>query len=537
MFLEFRKNIKLVFDSISQLDNDFVLTTVKNLVIECATNWRMKTFIEIENILYLLYCLSEAIPCSQGNHFHPRSTKSDLLCEMLQATVTSNLVENQHRIVKLQYFENLTRYYRFFQLYPQLIETAVDHFIGVHGLHNSDPKLRSRVSYLFSRFTKDLRNYLGNLVEKILNSVQDLIVIWSPLQSLPNTPIAILEQEQKLRSSDDQLFLYETVSLLIVTSQLDPKLKAQLMKNLLTPIISSFMLLINKYVETNDEKLKLIYANSLNMAMSIATRVSKGFSNVIKVKDCECTDIFLEILRIFIQAININTHKHLIHSGIRQYLHRMIICIDTEVFEYVPISIEHFIKQSNEPKDLQDLIPLLNQVLTKYKQQIVPFMQSILMQLTNITLNFVNSLPVEMASQILKISTAQIQQYNLQQPLNIQSILPHSHTYLVHDENSDIAADTQLVLDIQFMYKSYFQFLLNIVNNDLMDIIAAQSTNDIYKIYFTLLQGAQLGQPDTSKACFQCIRKFITVFGKLIKKINFFQLIFLMFSSFIFPFN
>lgn len=514
MFLEFRKNIKLVFDSISQLDNDFVLTTVKNLVLESANNWRMQTFIDIENVLYLLYNLSEAIPCSQGNHFNPRSSKSDLLCEMLQAAITSNLVENPHRIVKLQYFEILARYHRFFHLYPHLVETAIDHFIGLHGLHSTDPKLRSRVSYLFSRFTKDLRNYLGNFVEKILNAIQDLIVIWSPLQSPPNTPIPMLEQEQKLRSSDEQLFLYETVSLLIVTSQLEPKMKAQLMKNLLSPIISSFMLLINKYVETSDQKLKLIFANSLNMAMSIATRVSKGFSNAIKVKDCDCTDIFLEILRIFTQAIGINSHKSLIHAGVRQFLHRMIICIDNEVFEYVPASIEHFLKQSNEPKDLHDLMPLLNQVMIKYKQQIVPFMQSILMQLTDAVLNFVNSLPTQIASQILRISTSQIQQYNLQQPLNIQSILPHVQTYLVQDENSEITPDTQLVLDIQFMYKSYFQFLLNVVNNDLMDIIAMQQTNDIYKIYFTLLQGAQQGQPDTSKSCFQCIRKFINFFGR-----------------------
>lgn len=353
--------------------------------------------------------------------------------------------------------------------------------------------------------------------------MQDLLVIWSPLQSSPNTPVHILEQQQQQQSSDDQLFIYETVSLLIVTSQLEPKLKAQLMKNLLTPIISSFLQLINKYVETNEEKVKLIYANSLNTAMSVATRVSKGFSNLVKVKDCECTEIFLEILRIFIQAIQINTHKNLIHAGIRQYLHRMIICIDNEVLEYIPVTVEHFLKISNEPKDIYDLMPLINQVICKYKQQIVGFMQTVLMQLTNTILNYVNSLPIEMGSNILKISTQQIQTLNLTTPLNIQAILPNTSAQAFaamglqsqQDENSDISPDTQLVLDIQQMYKMYFQFLLNIVNNDLMDIVAAQTPPDIYKIYFTLLQGAQLGAPDTAKCCFQCIRKFITVFGNI----------------------
>lgn len=64
MFLEYRKNIKLVFDSIAQLHNDFVLSTVKGLVVDVASNWRLKSFIEIENVLYLLYLLSEAIPVS-----------------------------------------------------------------------------------------------------------------------------------------------------------------------------------------------------------------------------------------------------------------------------------------------------------------------------------------------------------------------------------------------------------------------------------------------------------------------------------------
>lgn len=208
-----------------------------------------------------------------------------------------------------------------------------------------DPKLRSRVSYLFSRFTKDLRTQLSQYVEKILQSIQDLLTFWSPLECT-STGDLLAKHDQHQHLYDDQLFMYETVSLLVVNSSLEPKLKAQLMKNILTPIVSTFLALIQKYCETvaADEKVRLVYATSLNMAMSVATRVSKGFSNVLKVKDCECTEIFLEILRFFIQAITINTHKPLIHAGIRQYMHRMIICIDNEMLEYIPVTIEQFLK-------------------------------------------------------------------------------------------------------------------------------------------------------------------------------------------------
>lgn len=62
MFLEYRKDIKLVFDAITQLDSDFVLNTIKILVLDTAANWRMKQFYDIENSLYLLHALGEAIP-------------------------------------------------------------------------------------------------------------------------------------------------------------------------------------------------------------------------------------------------------------------------------------------------------------------------------------------------------------------------------------------------------------------------------------------------------------------------------------------
>lgn len=551
MFLEYRKNIKLVFDSIAQLDNDLVLATVKNLVIDTTANWPMKSYADIENALYLLFVLAEAIPSSQGNHFQPRQHKSDCLCQMIQATITSNLVQNHHRIVKLQYFENLARYYRFFQLYPQFVESVVDHFIGPHGLHNPDPKLRSRVSYLFCRYTKDLKNLVSNYVEKILNTVQDLLVIWSPLQSNSTKSgggAGDSAEQQGALSSDDQLFLYETVSVLIVTGHLAPEIKAQLMKSLLEPTVASFPVLMAKYCELgnseHDEKVKLVYANCLYTVMAVASRSSKGFSNQYKVKDCQCVEIFLEILRIFMPAISITTHKSLIHSGIRQYFHRMIVCLDNEVLEYLPLTIEHLLKINNEPKDLHDLFPLINQILSKYKLQIVQFMQHILMQLVNSIINYVNGIPNEiiinsqkaiaaslgqLTTSILTPATAAVAAAAAGQaaPVNPSPAIATSTllSSLVYNSHSAILSlatniqvvqqnelDAQLLQDVQILYKSYFQFLLNIVNNELMDIIACQDPNDVYKIFFTLLQGALLGFQDTPKVCFQIIRKFITVF-------------------------
>lgn len=217
-------------------------------------------------------------------------------------------------------------------------------------------------------------------------------------------------------------------------------------------------------------------------------------------------------------------------------------------------------------------MPLINQVLTKYKQQLTVFMQTLLIQLTNITMNYVNSLPVAISSDILRIGPQQIQNLNLTVvPLNVTDggaalssaarsnaamsrIVPittatstnnnvlnfNSNKHAMNgslsskpingdngggdgdtgrdsdgmDEMTNISPDTQYVLDIQTMYKAYFAFLLSVVNNDLMDVFLNQSSNDIYKVYCALLQGVQIGTPDISRSCLQVIKKMISFFGE-----------------------
>jgi hypothetical protein len=82
-------------------------------------------------------------------------------------------------------------------------------------------------------------------------------------------------------------------------------------------------------------------------------------------------------------------------------------------------------------------------------------------------------------------------------------------------DSSEDLIDAQLIQDIQLLYKSYFQLLVNIVNNDLIDIITFQSAENVYKIFNTLIHGAQSTSAfDTAKICFQIIRKFVNVYGK-----------------------
>jgi len=47
---------------------------------------------------------------------------------------------------------------------------------------------------------------------------------------------------------------------------------------------------------------------------------------------------------VFLQALEVSVQRDLLHSGVRQYLHRMIICLGDELLNYVPLAVSLLLK-------------------------------------------------------------------------------------------------------------------------------------------------------------------------------------------------
>lgn len=71
-------------------------------------------------------------------------------------------------------------------------------------------------------------------------------------------------------SSDDQLFIYETAGALIVNSEYPAEHKQALMKDLLTPLMERFKVLLEKLMMAQDEERQVSLADSLNHAVGFA---------------------------------------------------------------------------------------------------------------------------------------------------------------------------------------------------------------------------------------------------------------------------
>ncbi|MGH0147853.1 UNVERIFIED_CONTAM: hypothetical protein FKN15_062915 [Acipenser sinensis] len=421
-------------------------------------SWQCAAFMEVEVAIRLLYMLGEALPASHGAHFCGDVAKASALQDMMRTLVTSGVSEYQHTSVVLEFFETVVRYDKFFIVEPQHIPHVLMAFLDHRGLRHSSPKVRSRTSYLFSRFVKTLHKHMSAFIEDILSRIQDLLELSPPENGF-----------QALLSNDDQLFIFEAAGVLIVNSEYNAERKQALMKNLLTPLMEKFTILLDKLPMEQDEGRQATLADCLNHAVGFASRTSKAFSNKQTVKQCGCSEVYRDCLQTFLPALSCPVQKEVLRSGVRTFLHRMIICLEEEVLPFIPSASEHMLKDC-EAKDLQEFIPLLNQITAKFKAQVSPFLQQVFMPLVQAIFE-VLARPAE--------------------------------------ENDQNAA-----LEKQMLRRSYFAFLQTVAGSGMSEIIGNQGVENVERVLFTIIQGAvDFPDPIAQKTCFIILSKLVEFWG------------------------
>lgn len=54
------------------------------------------------------------------------------------------------------------------------------------------------------------------------------------------------------------------------------------------------------------------------------------------------------------------------HAGVRQFFHRMVVCLEEDILSFVPTMV-NLMLATPDAKELYDFIPMLNQLITKFK--------------------------------------------------------------------------------------------------------------------------------------------------------------------------
>lgn len=456
-FQEFRKQMKILLNYIAKLDGNLVITSLYELLTIAFENWQNMQFKDVEVAVYTLYCLGECFP---GQQLYTDPSMFEMFQNMMTSLINSSISQYSHSAVKLQYFETVTRYERFFYAQNQYIPTVLVSFLDERGLRNHDASISSRTSFLLTRFIKSLKSQVHPYVEDILKRLQGLLV-----------NINKEENDNHLNiTENDRNYLYEVASILITCSNADQEKQLLMMQNLFTPIISTFKQNLDKIGSgLVDELLVQNLALELHHLMSYASRASKAFSTAQSLKISGCAPCFTEALNIFLHSLTIPVHRNIIHPGVRQYLHRMIICLGEDVLPFVPVAVTHLLKDC-EMRDIQEFIPLINQLITRFKGGIAPFLSEILMPLVTQIFAFLQA-PIE-------------------------------------------ANDLQAVKEKQLLQRSYYLFLATIVNTNILDVLSNQDSNNVKEILLSVVGGAvEIPDPHGQKTCFIIFNKLVEVWG------------------------
>ncbi|XP_077088159.1 exportin-T [Siphateles boraxobius] len=458
MFVEYRKQLKMLLDRLAQVSPELLLESVHRVFNATMQNWQTVQFMEVEVAIRLLYMLGEALPASHGAHFSGDTAKTSTLQAMMRTLISCGVSGYQHSSVTLEFFETVVRYDKFFLVETQHIPSVLMAFLDQRGLRHSSPKVRSRVAYLFSRFIKTLHKHMNAFIEDILSRIQDLLELALPENGFP-----------ALLSNDDQLFMFETAGVLIVNGDSPAERKQALMRSLLTPLMEAFRMLLAKLPQEGDEERQVALADCLSHAVGFASRTSKAFSNKQTVKQCGCSEVYLDCLQTVLPALSCPVQRGPLRSAVRSFIHRMIICLEEEVLPFIPAASQHMLKDC-EPRDLQEFIPLISQITAKFKNQVSPFLQEIFM-------------PLVMA--IFEV---------LSRPA---------------EENDQTAA-----LEKQMLRRSYFSFIQTIASSGMNEVMASQGAENIERVLFTIIQGAvDFPDPVAQKTCFIILSRLVELWG------------------------
>lgn len=382
-FEEIRKRLKVQFESVTSIDEEMMSEYVLAAFTVTMNNLDKCPFSDVALSLKLLFLFGDSI---KGQIKFGKVGKPLEVClsQMMRLMMEKCNMFN-HPSVQLEYFENVVRYARFFEVFTEYLDSALISFLDWRGLHHNDSSVRNRVMYLFFRFVKSLRIKLVGQIESILVSIQDLLV-------LPDSNLTIIRPRRRrlsqnsisgesLEEFNDQLYLFETVGILISVESIPDDKKVQYLTSVINPLMLKIDEIMAKQLYKFDTEDNPVYCTILHHAITAIATIAKGFPGysgkptawepVLKMSMEKTTFVLRSI-----------PNSQLVKDATRFSFQRLVGCLGQEILPYLPSTVSLLLPNS-QLRDLTDFIPLISQLTFRFKDTIFPTLNQFLGDLLN----------------------------------------------------------------------------------------------------------------------------------------------------------
>ncbi|CAI5449879.1 unnamed protein product [Caenorhabditis angaria] len=360
-FQEYRRELRGLLNSVGLKRPEMIIVALEPWTLEITANGGTQVQIHrIEALLHIIFHLHEIIPSNMLQS--PREGISQRAARLPLLILEGLLLDGRSTTVHVTYFELACRYERLLTLQqpqqPAVIPQIAGAFLDQRGIAIPAVNVRTRIVYLFTRFVKAHKTVLSGLVSEVITRLAPLLAV-SP-QSDSNQTL----------SSDDQAYVFEATATLIVYGNLTTEMKAQYFGELSTTLAMRFE---NGLVELNaararnaDEETIQTILTFMSNVIIYCSRMSKAFNNVQSMKSCSCVDIYLKLLKLFIDTLS--PENAFLLESTRQFAHRLVVSLEDELLPYLRGVFEKLALVSVDLDAMNHLLIFCHQAVAKFKK-------------------------------------------------------------------------------------------------------------------------------------------------------------------------
>lgn len=356
-FQEYRKELRSMLNVIGSKRPEAIINAIEPWTAEVTAGGSSIPVNKIEALLNLIFHLHEIIPSNMLQT--PREGISQRAARLPIVILEGLVLDGRCAAIHVLYFELACRYDRLLGLQPQpvVIPHIAGAFLDQRGISIPTASVRTRIVYLFCRFVKSHKTVLGPLVSEVITRLAPLLAV-SP-QSDAN----------QLLSADDQGYIFEATATLIVFGNLTSDMKAQYVGELATSLAVKFE---NGLVELNaararkadEETIQTILQFMANI-IGYSSRMSKAFNNAQSMKACNCIDIYLKLVKLFIETLS--PENVFLLESTRQFAHRLVVSMENELMPYMSGIFDKLALVSTDLDSMHHLLIFCHQTVAKYK--------------------------------------------------------------------------------------------------------------------------------------------------------------------------
>ncbi|EGN99272.1 hypothetical protein SERLA73DRAFT_54418 [Serpula lacrymans var. lacrymans S7.3] len=408
-FETLRKDLRSFMDSVLMIDQDLVTDAVRTLALNTLSAYHQNAasvkWHDAELAIYLVYIFGEInkstrcmffifpnlilnVTIPGGGKGRAAFCQAPLVAkekrketdyseypltshgEMLIALVQSGISKYPHRMVTMQFFEAVSRYGDFFKIRKDCIMPTLEAMVDIRGLHNPESSVRTRAYYLFHRFIKDVKNDISpDVAIGLIESIRDVLVIQIELPELESPEQDMLtEAIRNPGAFDSQLYLYETVGVLLSLLFKSPEQQAALLLSVLTPLMDDLSLNL-RLTKGAQDFLPILTIHHTIMALG---NVAKGFP------DYPCPlpegytlpplDVFNQVAQAILMCLEAMNVFEVVRDATRFAFARIIATTGPTATHFIPPLMANLLAHF-EPSELVDFMNFIGLLIHKLQKE------------------------------------------------------------------------------------------------------------------------------------------------------------------------